>query len=86
MTTLTLRFTFTEIRSSLEKMGYELKEEEVQAYGVYKHEEGFKMKTWMAYFAGLNVTESGYFSGLYGTERVERLFEKELCKKLLELF
>lgn len=86
MISLNLRFSFVEITSSLEKMGYVIVEEERAFYYGRRFDDADKAKVWVAYLDGQNVTDSDWYSGLYGDERIERLFEKELCKKLLELF
>lgn len=66
-------------------MGYVLKEETVILEGDFGMPD-YKQLIWNAYLQGERVTGGAYYDYLYGADRVERLFEMELCKKLLELF
>jgi hypothetical protein len=81
-----LTFTIQEMITALQKIGYEAKyEDEVEIINYYHSEQEVPRKVWNLYRNGELVTDS-LFSRWYGTRRLEWVFEREVQKRILELF
>lgn len=79
---MNITFTFAEMKSCLEKLGYELRLDTEDDL-VFEDE---KWRVWNAYANGKLITTPEQFPRLYGTHRLERLFQDLLKEKLLRLF
>lgn len=81
-----LQFSFQDMLTALEKIGYECKlEEEVEVIDFPGGSEERPFKVWNAYCKGNKMTDAG-FDRLGGTQRIERIFKMELTKRILNLF
>lgn len=82
-----MTFSWYEMVSSLERLGYEIREEiiehEIHHNGLQT--EVAKYKCYQVYYRGQLMTGEG-FEGRYGPQRVEAVFRDELKKRMLNLF
>lgn len=83
---MTLTFDFKEMRESLTRIGYEIREEFVEEEYHWNgiQSEIRRYKVWNVYKNGV-LLDVG-FSGVYGHKRVEGIFKEELRKRVLSLF
>jgi hypothetical protein len=83
---MNIQFTFDDMRSALERIGYECKLEKETEEICYVGGSEFKeFYVWNLYYKGNKVMDTGW-ENLGGSNRLERVFKNEVHKRILLLF
>jgi len=83
---MNISFSLVEMTSALEKIGYTIKlEKEVEVVHDYHSETEVERNVYNVYYRGEKITEM-MFGYMWGTKRLEWVFEKEVHKRILGLF
>lgn len=80
---MTLNYTLQQMKTFLERSGFECKLElETKSYSYGEIEQPFEFHVWNVYYKGEIV--SNHMESYGGTKRLELIFEQEFTKRLLE--
>lgn len=83
---MSIHFHFTEMVTTLQKLGYEVKKEKEIYYENYNDNKVDREHwVWLVYKYGVDVREP-WMDRLSGTEVVQYIFESEIRRKILSLF
>jgi hypothetical protein len=81
-----LTFTLQEMISALERIGYTVKNEtEIEIVNYYNTDQEVERNVYNLYYKGQIITDQ-LFPHWFGTKRLEWVFEREVQKRILQLF
>lgn len=84
-----MTFTSDEMVSALERIGYEVRQEEEEREFQYNGSQAAEVKTYLVYnvyLSGVPMSKEFWMEGMGGYKRVQWIFEHELNKRVLSLF